>query len=109
MGENGSVKSTLLEGIAAGMKAIAVGSADIDRDDTLRSAREFASGFRFERQREPRRRLYFRADDIFGFTRRMLHSMRDLAEIEEELRRKLLDGSYGQKLFFFKQKTAYEV
>ena len=30
VGENGSGKSTVLEGIAAGMRAIAVGSADID-------------------------------------------------------------------------------
>ena len=39
VGENGSGKSTVLEGIAAGMRAIAVGSADIEHDETLRAAR----------------------------------------------------------------------
>ena len=98
VGENGSGKSTVLEGIAAGMKAIAVGSAEVDRDDTLQAAREFAAGFRFERRQQPRTRLFFRAEDIFGFTRRMFHSMRDLASIEEEFRREFPEGSYGQKL-----------
>jgi predicted ATPase len=98
VGENGSGKSTLLEGIAAGMRAIAVGSADIDNDETLRAARRFASGFRFERRRHPRTTLFFRAEDVFGFTRRVLRTMRDLSEIEEAFRRELPDASYGQKL-----------
>jgi predicted ATPase len=98
VGENGSGKSTVLEGIAAGMRAIAVGSADLDKDDTLQAARQFAAGFRFERRQQPRTKLFFRAEDIFGFTRRMLHTMTDLGRIEEEFRRRFPDGSYGQKL-----------
>jgi predicted ATPase len=98
VGENGSGKSTVLEGIAAGMRAIAVGSADLDKDDTLQAARQFAAGFRFERRQQPRTKLFFRAEDIFGFTRRMLHTMTDLGSIEEEFRRSFPDGSYGQKL-----------
>jgi predicted ATPase len=98
VGENGSGKSTVLEGIAAGMRAIAAGSVDIENDETLRGARRFAAGFRFERRRHPRAKLFFRAEDVFGFTRRMLRTMRDLSEIEEVFRRELPDGSYGQKL-----------
>ena len=98
VGENGSGKSTVLEGIAAGMRAIAVGSADIEQDETLRAARRFASGFRFERRRQPRTKLFFRAEDVFGFTRRMLRTMRDLSDIEEAFRRELPEGSYGQRL-----------
>ncbi len=98
VGENGSGKSTVLEGIAAGMRAIAVGSADIKDDESLRAARRFASGFRFERRRHPRTKLFFRAEDVFGFTRRMLRTMRDLSDIEEEFRRELPEGSYGQQL-----------
>jgi predicted ATPase len=98
VGENGSGKSTVLEGIAAGMHAIAVGSADFDQDDTLRAARQFATGFRFERRQQPRTRLFFRAEDIFGFTRRMLQTMSDLGSIETEFRQRFPDGSYGQKL-----------
>jgi predicted ATPase len=98
VGENGSGKSRVLEGIAAGMRAIAAGSVDIENDETLRGARRFAAGFRFERRRHPRTKLFFRAEDVFGFTRRMLRTMRDLSEIEEVFRRELPDGSYGQKL-----------
>jgi predicted ATPase len=98
VGENGSGKSTVLEAIAAGLNAVAVGSADVKKDESLRAARELAAGFRFERRRHPRTTLFFRAEDVFGFTRRMLRTMRDLSEIEEEFRRELPDGSYGQKL-----------
>jgi predicted ATPase len=98
VGENGSGKSSVLEGIAAGMRAIAAGSVDIENDETLRGARRFAAGLRFERRRHPRTKLFFRAEDVFGFTRRMLRTMRDLSEIEEVFRRELPDGSYGQKL-----------
>ena len=98
VGENGSGKSTVLEGVAAGVRAIAVGSADLDKDDSLQAAREFASGFRFERRRQPRTKLFFRAEDVFGFTRRMLHTMQDLSALEEEFRRTFPEGSYGQRL-----------
>ena len=98
VGENGSGKSTVLEGIAAGVKAIAVGSADLARDESLAAARRLARGFRFERRGRPRTRLFFRAEDIFGFTRRMLHTMRELTEVEEAFRRQFPDGSYGQHL-----------
>jgi predicted ATPase len=98
VGENGSGKSTVLEGIAAGMRAIAVGSADLDKDQTLQAARQFAAGFRFERRQQPRTKLFFRAEDIFGFTKRMLQTMTDLGSLENEFRRRFPDGSYGQKL-----------
>ena len=98
VGENGSGKSTVLEGIAAGTNAIAVGSVDIKDDETLIAAKRFTSGFRFERRLHPRTKLFFRAEDVFGFTKRTLRTMRDLSEIEDEFRRTLPDGSYGQKL-----------
>jgi predicted ATPase len=98
VGENGSGKSTVLEGIAAGLRTIAVGSSDIKDDDSLRAAREFAAGFRFVRTGQPRTKLFFRAEDVFGFTRRMLRTMSDLTSIEEEFRQRFPDGSYGQAL-----------
>ena len=98
VGENGSGKSTVLEGIAAGVRAIAVGSADLDKDESLGAARAFAAGFRFERRRQPRTKLFFRAEDVFGFTKRMLHTMHDLSGMEEEFRREFPEGSYGQGL-----------
>jgi predicted ATPase len=98
VGENGSGKSTVLEGIAAGVRAIAVGGSELDTDATLHAARQFAAGCRFERRQQPRTKLFFRAEDVFGFTRRMLHTMTDLGSIEEEFRRRFPDGSYGQQL-----------
>ena len=98
VGENGSGKSTVLEGIAAGVKAIAVGSADLARDESLAAAQRVARGFRFERRGRPRTRLFFRAEDIFGFTKRMLHTMRELTDVEAEFRRQFPEGSYGQQL-----------
>jgi predicted ATPase len=97
-GENGSGKSTVLEGIAAGVRAIAVGTADLDRDESLAAARAFAKGFRFERRRQPQTKLFFRAEDVFGFTRRMLHTMQDLSALEDEFRRAFPEESYGQRL-----------
>lgn len=98
VGENGSGKSTLLEGIAAGLRAVAIGSADIDKDETMRAARRLGEGLQFERRHQPSNKLFFRAEDVFGFTRRMLRSLRDLAEVEEEFRREFADGSYAQQL-----------
>jgi predicted ATPase len=98
VGENGSGKSTVLEGIAAGVRAIAVGSVDLAHDESLRAAQRFAKGFRFERRGRPRTRLFFRAEDVFGFTKRMLHTMRELGDVEEEFRRQFPEGSYGQRL-----------
>lgn len=98
VGEKGSGKSTLLEGVAAGLRAVAVGSDDIDRDDTLQAARRLGRGLQFERRHRPATTLFFRAEDVFGFTRRMVQSMRDLADVEEEFRREFADRSHAQHL-----------
>jgi hypothetical protein len=80
------------------MRAVAVGSSGLDKDDALQPARQFAAGFRFERGQQPRTKLFFRAEDVLGFTKRMLHTMNDLEAIEDEFRRRFPDGSYGQAL-----------
>jgi len=72
VGENATGKSTLLEAIAAGLNCIAVGSADVGRDDTLGHARRLADALTLVRHgARPNTRLFFRAEDIFGFTRRI--------------------------------------
>ena len=85
VGENGSGKSTLLEGIAVGMEAIAAGSHDLRRDASLQAARDFAAGFVFERRRHARIRLFLRAEDVFGYTKRLASEMAELSDIEREL------------------------
>jgi predicted ATPase len=97
VGENGSGKSTLLEALAVGMDAVAVGRADLARDETLAGARELAGAFRFRRRRHPPVRLFFRAEDVFGFTRRVAGDMQALHAMEDELRQRLPDGSAAQR------------
>jgi predicted ATPase len=97
VGENGSGKSTLLEGLAAGMHATAAGSAQIDEDETLASARRFAAAYRFARRRHASRRLFVRAEDLFGFVGRVSASIRDLADLEDHFDR-TVKGDYGRAL-----------
>jgi predicted ATPase len=68
VGENGSGKSTLLEGLAVGTRAIAAGSGQVDQDETLWAAHEFARAFRFARHNHPKRTMFMRAEDVLGFT-----------------------------------------
>jgi len=68
VGENGSGKSTLLEGLAVGTRAIAAGSGQVDQDETLWAAHEFAKAFRFVRRSRPKRTMFMRAEDVLGYT-----------------------------------------
>jgi predicted ATPase len=97
VGENGSGKSTLLEGLAAGMDAVVAGGTDIERDESLAVARRFAAGYRFSRRNKPRARLFVRAEDLFGFVRRVSRDLRDLSAMEEDLSR-TVKGDYGRQL-----------
>ncbi|MCW5771167.1 MAG: AAA family ATPase [Rhodospirillaceae bacterium] len=98
VGENGSGKSTLLEAIACGMKAVAIGSAALERDPTLAPARALGAALRFARRRAPKRKAFLRAEDVFGFTKRVAAEMDDLGEMEDHFRGTMRDGSWGQKL-----------
>jgi len=97
VGENGSGKSTLLEGLAAGMEAVVAGGADIERDESLAAARRFAAGYRFSRRDRPRAKLFVRAEDLFGFVRRVSRDMSDLADLEEHYKT-TIKGDYGRQL-----------
>ncbi|MGB5047542.1 MAG: AAA family ATPase, partial [Caldilineaceae bacterium] len=88
VGENGSGKSTLMEMIAAGSRLPAVGASDVDRDATLASARQLSRFFTFGWAKRNHRGFFLRAEDFFGFARRMDRIQReleaDLAAVEEE-------------------------
>ena len=92
VGENGCGKSTLLEGLAAGMRAVAAGSRDIERDPSLGPARAFAAGFRFVRRRHARTRLFLRAEDVLGYSRRLADDATELDAIADDLGRTLPEG-----------------
>jgi predicted ATPase len=97
VGENGSGKSTLLEGLAAGMDAVAVGRRDLRRDPSLAGARAFAEGYVFGRRRHAKTRLFLRAEDVFGFTGRVIDDMAELAAETRELESAMRPG-YGRDL-----------
>jgi predicted ATPase len=88
VGENGSGKSTLLEGIAAAATLPAVGAADVRDDATLGAARTLARAFRLTWAKRTHRGFFLRAEDFFGFTKRLATMRAELtarlAEIDVE-------------------------
>ncbi len=90
VGENGSGKSTLLEGIAAAARLPAVGSDEVERDPTLAPARALARRLTLAWRARTGRGFFLRAEDFFGFARRLArmraeHEAR-AAELEAEYR-----------------------
>ncbi|MCY7380069.1 MAG: AAA family ATPase [Gemmatimonadaceae bacterium] len=88
VGENGSGKSTLLEGIATAARLPAVGSSDMDADVTLAAQRELGQALRLTWTRKTSRGFFLRAEDFFGFAKR-LSAMRSeflehIAQLEVE-------------------------
>jgi predicted ATPase len=83
VGENGSGKSTLLEGIAAAARLPAIGSAEVQRDDTLAAQRLLGKALRLTWSRRATRGFFLRAEDFFGFTKRLA---RERAELMQEMR-----------------------
>lgn len=78
VGENGSGKSTLLEGIAAAANLPAIGSADVPRDDTLEAQRRLGKALRLSWTKRATRGFFLRAEDFFGFTKRLARERAEL-------------------------------
>ena len=78
VGENGSGKSTLLEGLATAVGSITIGTADIERDPTLKPVRQLADQLKLVWQKRTRNGFFLRAEDFFGYVKR-------LAQIRTEL------------------------
>ena len=88
VGENGSGKSTVLEGLACAADMVVVGSESTRTDKSLVHARELAKYFRLGWKKRTHRGFFLRAEDFFGYARR-LNEMRagmeaDLDEIDAE-------------------------
>jgi len=79
VGENGSGKSTLLEGIAAAARLSTVGSAEVQRDDTLEAQRRLGTALRLSWTKRTTRGFFLRAEDFFGFTKRIARLRAELA------------------------------
>ena len=90
VGENGSGKSTVLEAIAIAARAISAGSEEMATDTTLSPSRELASQVRLVWTKRPSRAFFMRAEDFFGYARRMEGTT---AGLEAELER--VDREYA--------------
>lgn len=82
VGENGSGKSTLLESLALASRRVAVGSEDLGRDASLTPQRQLADRLRLVWNRKSARGFFLRAEDFFGYAKRMSALV---AEAEEDL------------------------
>ncbi len=90
VGENGSGKSTLLEGIAAAASLPTVGSAEIGDDATLAAPRRLGKAFRLVWGARTHRGFFLRAEDFFGFARRIAQLRAEMnqriADVDEEFK-----------------------
>jgi len=78
VGENGSGKSTLLEGIAAAARLPTVGSAEVQDDSTLDAQRRLGKALRLSWTKRTTRGFFLRAEDFFGFTKRLARMRAEL-------------------------------
>ncbi len=83
VGENGSGKSTLLETLAVAIGSITVGSESVERDKTLAAVRKLSLHMRPAWNKKTRKGFFLRAEDFFGYARRIAQTQADL---EEDLR-----------------------
>jgi predicted ATPase len=81
VGENGTGKSTLLEGIAIAAGLPTVGSDDVAYDRSLGPQRELARELRLSWTARSKRGFFLRAEDFFGYLKRQA---RDDARIHRE-------------------------
>lgn len=85
VGENGTGKSTFLEAIAVGINHITIGESTVEGDDTLVPARELGNHLRFSWKLRTHKGFYLRAEDVFGFTKKLTSTKKELDEFIEEI------------------------
>lgn len=89
-GENGSGKSTFLEMLACAIGSITVGSQPVRTDPTLVPLREFSDHLKLTWSRKTHHGFFMRAEDFFGYAKKMAETRedleQDLAETERDYR-----------------------
>jgi predicted ATPase len=86
VGENGSGKSTLLEGIALAARLPTVGSGEAKDDATLASQRALAKALKLTWNVKATRGFFLRAEDFFGFTKRLAQERQELQAYIEDVK-----------------------
>jgi predicted ATPase len=84
VGENGSGKSTLLKALAIKLNLPAIGSSDLESDETLSEIKEFGESIKTKWNNKAYRGFFFRAEDYFGFVKR-------LKNLDQELKGDIVD------------------
>lgn len=93
VGDNGSGKSTLLEALARALRLPAIGLDDAARDQTLSGLDPLADAMKLRFFVRTRRGFFLRAEDFFGFTRRVSAMQAELRGDLERVRRDYADKS----------------
>jgi predicted ATPase len=96
VGENGTGKSTLLEALAAGAGSVVVGGEDVRTDKTLAHARRLAAQLKLVWAKRTHRGFFLRAEDFFGFAKRVNQTSAELEEMALDFEKEL--SGYGLKL-----------
>jgi predicted ATPase len=96
VGENGTGKSTLLEALAAGAGSVVVGGEDVRTDRTLAHARRLAAQLRLVWTKRTHRGFFLRAEDFFGFAKRVNQTGAELEEMAADFEKEL--KGYGLRL-----------
>ncbi|MGV3466246.1 MAG: AAA family ATPase, partial [Heyndrickxia sp.] len=99
VGENGSGKSTFLEGIAAACQLPAAGGVEVSDDPDLIHAKELADSFILKWKVQTKTGFFLRAEDFISFTKRIkkmrLEAENELTLIEDEYKNK---SAYAKSL-----------
>ncbi len=95
VGENGTGKSTLLEGLAIACRLPAVGSSRMESDRTLSAQRDLAAQLHLTWRGRSHRGFFLRAEDFFGFQRQIAKAR---AEHQAEVARIEVDMADASQL-----------
>jgi len=85
VGENGTGKSTLLEGLAAAAGSIAAGNESIRTDKTLEHARKLGKCLKLVWKKRTHRGFFLRSEDFFNFTKRVSELRAEMSQYLEEI------------------------
>ncbi len=98
VGENGSGKSAILEGLACAAGSIAIAGDDPQRDPTLAAARALGGRLRLTWCARTQRGFFLRAEDFFGFAKYISALRAGLERDLDELNGEPGPDTYGRRL-----------
>lgn len=93
VGENGSGKSTLLETIACAIDSVVVGSESLRSDKTLGAVQHLSRFLKLSWQKRTRKGFFLRAEDFFGYTKKLAHMRQEMMDDLEEVNTEYKDRS----------------